>query len=281
MFSPIPRTLYHYCSCEAFYSILRSKAFRLYNVFETSDHLERRWIDDLIDDALRAVQVPDENFKTFKATIKSQYPLNRDIPAYFISFSNQGNLLNQWEVYANGGTGFAIGVNTDYFKIPLRIPLRNMNEDATIGLFPVDYKKTANETVQSIMAKAWNQFKADKFNKRSFAMMMGSILFVQVASRVKSPSFFEEKEWRILYTPFISSDGIVTGKLKDRKVDSRGKAYFEIPFDERRDSFPIREVIIGPQNDTTRKTIEDFLYSTNLNDCTVVRSIELLSANAD
>ena len=46
------RKLYHYCSLETFISIISNKCLRLSDLSKSNDYMERKWIINIIEEAL-------------------------------------------------------------------------------------------------------------------------------------------------------------------------------------------------------------------------------------
>ena len=273
--SDISKVLYHYCDSAAFYSIISNKNFRLSNVFESNDYLERKWIDKHIDKAFQDMTHEIDQFKIFKTSVSTNYKLNRDIAPYAIAFSGEKDLLSQWRGYANDANGFAIGINIDYFGLENRIPFTSPVPDYTIGIFEIlYYEPIIHLEVAKIINYYWMEFNSEEYTSNSTAMSKCAGELVKLSSRVKNPKFSEEKEWRILYTPFIVQE-MVSGKFTDmmfRTTNNCLKSFFEMPFKEKKEMCPISEIIIGPKNRTSEETLRYFINLQGLKDCKISRS---------
>ena len=269
------RTLYHYCDCADFYSIITNKNFRLSNIFESNDSMERRWLDSHIQKVFESLN-GTEQMKTFQSSVHKCYELNRDIAPYAIAFSEEGDLLSQWRGYANDAHGFSIGMNVDYFNLKEEIPSPSHVPDATIGILKILYDEAqVYSRVEKIIKICWQKFQDDNYVDNSLAMIECSMNLVKLASFIKNPKFFEEKEWRILYTPIITQGAEALGKFANMKFKTTNnglKSFFEMPFDQTRNVSPINEIIIGPKNRTTGETLKYFLDLHGLQDCRILRS---------
>ncbi|WP_368646840.1 hypothetical protein [Castellaniella ginsengisoli] len=85
--------LYHYCSVEAFFSILSNKSIWLSNVNSMNDHQENKWLDQFILDELRnkmgAIGEASANL-SWESYIK-----NKPNPFIFC-LSSDPDVLSQW-----------------------------------------------------------------------------------------------------------------------------------------------------------------------------------------
>ncbi len=270
-----PKTIYHYGDSNTFYGIISNKNLWLSNAFETNDFLERKWIDPILQEILTNLGNghPQEHVNTFRNSVLTDYKMNRELPPFFIGFSEEGDLLSQWRGYANDGTGFSIGFNPEYFQIDRHIPLPNAIPDNTIGILPMIYDKSLiYDNVSKTIENYLNKFKSADYAQNSPAMIECTGTLVRIASCSKNPAFSEEKEWRILYTPIITIDKStgfleVKGKFTDMKFRVRRNmitSYFELPFGIKKDVPPINEIVLGPKNNTSIGTLGDFLARNEL-----------------
>ncbi len=281
--------LYHYCSTETFFNIVKSSHIWLCNLFESNDYLERKWIDPMIHDVLNTLlkdHEGDNAAKTFKASVINYYELNRNINCYFTSFSEEGDMLSQWRGYADNGHGFAIGFDLECLGLPRQIPSMGSRPQLVVGLFRMIYDlDEIRRSIHAFILKCWEKFKADGFAENSTAMIECATMLVKVASAAKNYCFAEEKEWRILYTPV---PGIISN-LQDTKlatelsVDSRHQkycvrdralisSYFDLNVSSVGDKMPIRVAMLGPKNLSSSKTVERLLAESGYRDVQVRRS---------
>lgn len=228
--------------------------------------MENRWINKRIDEILPKY-INENNRQNFEKVF-TQYNINDYIP--FIScFSEAGDILSQWRAYANDGTGVAIGFNMAYFNIEHQLPFTmavyNQN---SIGLHEVYY----DSEIQATLIK-------NLFREISSSEMITSERMIEMAVKLKqysfvfkNPTFFEEREWRIIHTPLIlgsHTDGSTQtmGAISDCKfrVTANDIApYFLLPFSEEKAVSPIAEIILGPKNQMAMYKIQTFLSMNNL-----------------
>ena len=262
----IPRILYHYCSVETFYNIIISKALWLTDSFSTNDYMENRWINKIINEILPAY-VNDKNRQQFE-NIFEQYTTYNYIP--FIScFSEAGDILSQWRAYANDGSGFSIGFNTDYFNIKHQLPVTMaVYNENSIGLHEVYYDSEKQERI--IKALLYGVSILEHMSRGQMIEM--SLKFKQYSFVFKNPAFFEEREWRIIHTPLIFGNRKddttqIVGAISDCKFRATTNdiaPYFLLSFSEQKDIPPIAEIILGPKNHMEMYKIRTFLSMNNL-----------------
>lgn len=261
----LPLTVYHYCTHKAFLEIISNKILRLNNLFSTSDENERHHIDSIIEEVFKSLNsLEPQCYRQFFFTIIMQhYRMNRKIEPYFISFSEQGDLLRQWHMYGENGGGFAIGFNPFYFGFQQNIPFPSTNPDNTVGIFKVIYEKAivTHEITKVIMA-SWGNFKKDRFAENSSAMIPCAGQLVRIASCYKIACYSNEKEWRILYTPWPS------GNLEKVKAP----IFYNLSFGEIKTISPINNVILGPKNKEKEECILELLTEKGNNNVVVTRS---------
>ncbi|NLW48471.1 MAG: DUF2971 domain-containing protein [Firmicutes bacterium] len=124
--------------------------------------------------------------------------LSNDIEMHICCFCENGDLLSQWRGYGSNGAGYSVGFDPHYF---------NLTTDKGITFFKVIYKfedqKKVINGVLDIFFSSLNElevdkhkFEDDKFKEEVIYRL--TIEFLNLICIFKSPSFEEEKEWRIL-----------------------------------------------------------------------------------
>lgn len=268
MVAAIPDTVYHYCSIETFFSIITTKKLWLTYSNNTNDYLENRWIDTYINGYVRQ-NLNDTNKDLFQKVLLN-YQINK-IPTFICCFSEDGDMLSQWRAYANDGLGVSIGFNVKYFmeshNIRYGFPYATaaINKSRSISLNKIIYDKaTQKQKVEEIFS---NLSDINDTYYDSVALPLAKLAYI-----FKSPSFYEEKEWRIIHTPLLfgdrtskvtSSKGMIVGSISDccfRYTSSTISPYFTLPIYEKENNVhPINEIIIGPKSKLERDCLMMFL----------------------
>ena len=255
------KIIYHYCSADTFGKILDSKAMFLTSTAVMNDTMEVLWFKQIFYNEIK-------KYNTAKYSSLYNFVLNNIVlninHCYICCFSEEGDLLSQWRAYADDGRGFSIGFSIEDMEIEKKIPYYNVFNKETIGIYNVIYdieeqKRTINEQLELI------------FNKSSRDIISGIAYLSLYAKVFKNPFFREEKEWRIIHTPLITSDAKhedikIMGNISEcnfRFTKFGMWPYFKWDFANKK-KCPISEIIIGPQNMTTIDNVYLFMEQKKL-----------------
>lgn len=116
--------VYHYCSIDALFNIVKSKSFWLTSLKSSNDARELKYGQQLYHQVLTEMIAAetDENNKFAYKTIfdeasKKEIINEIDNGAFYgLSFVRTRDSLTHWNSYGSGGTGVAIGLNKWMFK---------------------------------------------------------------------------------------------------------------------------------------------------------------------
>ena len=178
-----PELLYHYCSVETFFQIIKNQTLRLTNIQYMNDSEELHYGMDQLEKIGSVFLSGGKEYRGY-------------IDIYAMCFSEEGDLLSQWRGYGDNAEGVSIGFDFSVLKDEdkLNIP-KNSKSNAyyshsvqkviyddkeqrqKINEF-IEYKKEISNQIDSALTKRWHT----------------------LISSLKNPNFNEEKEWR-----FISS----------------------------------------------------------------------------
>lgn len=265
-------TMYHYCPTDALLKILESKTIWLSDFKTTNDKMEGRWADDLL-------SLPND--LPHREDILSALSLERHLayrgPTYVACFSLEGDLLSQWRGYANDGQGVAIGFRADL--VAKRPPFE-------IGLSYSDYELTAVDVVydkgeqrrylQQLLSWYVEECQG-KSGSEPEGMVPALLVFLDhLRASMKNPGFSEERERRIIFKPQgFKYDGRRSFKGTKNLMEAHVRAavdriieYFDYPLPED----AVREVVLGPKNESTEETINLVLSSNGFSNARVSRS---------
>ena len=255
---PIPSTLYHYCSAEAFLQIIGAKSIRLSSVLGFNDYLETRWIEPMIEAVIKEKTTGKD--AAFFNAVYEHYNANQTVP-FMTCFSSDGDTLSQWRAYAADGMGFAIGFNPQYFPLRRESPWINEEQEHAIGISEVVYNRAAQHShIRQTLDDHLAQCCLDDTKSISHHAAECATMLLRYSLISKNPKFVEELEWRIIYVPALTGDEgepIRIG-LKQRPIsalqfrysDDAIIPYFELSFAEPRVQPAINEVVLGPKNNT-------------------------------
>ena len=281
--------LYHYCHRDVLWSIIEKGNIWLSDIFRLNDSHELKWgRNSFVNVLVENPELFDDDFRDF--AIYMVFDMQRDVRPFVVSFSANGDLLSQWRAYSDDGSGFSLGLRASHIHkkwgVRLKkIEYRETRQEAIIAQSLVELQDIWRMTRGVIVASDNhigdnpNIFPALKYPTPQFPKVLLSnwqmwerILseFAMDLSSFKHPSFFEEKEFRIIrailysegkyYDPGAGSRG-GSVPVKERMRGSDKIAYVEFPIDTNHEGTIVREVILGPKNtedvDVVRNRIEN------------------------
>jgi hypothetical protein len=265
--------LYHYCSNDAFFSIIESGSIRLSDLNQSNDSAEGRWVLKVLETIWQNHLKKDQIDKLLKIVESSLGTLG----GLGFCLSKERDRLSQWRGYAEMGKGVCIGFKQEelqklIFELgDLDISLENvLYEDKEIKF---DMEKRATKIANIFKRCIPEELSYDgemadgkdeetgkpkkELNSEIDKLLLDSMYCY------KNPAFQEENEMRIIKKIIIFDLGQVFPKndLKYKAETDRIKPYFELHFDA---SCLISEVILGPINMTPDHVVRDFLRNNNL-----------------
>lgn len=204
-----PKTVYHYCSLDTFYSIFSNATIRLSNISKSNDSEEityllpkmRRFCTDLY--SYYNDNLPDE-YKLQDDFVNKVFDLKfnqTSLNFYVMCFSEKPDLLSQWRGYANDACGVSIGFSTDLFY-PLARSIRSSYNFSQVRYSLDDLYGQIKKYTKKVIEQNFT----DDYRNNSLILMnvvdttLSTVLYNSIL--YKNPSFSEEKEWRLVYNPF-------------------------------------------------------------------------------
>lgn len=218
--------IYHYCSLDTFFQIIKNKTLRLSDLNKTNDYMEKKWGVQLLQETLREelehnginmdLQEPywysDEARNHIEQLINdiSQYLMHQSL---ITCFSLEKDLLSQWRAYGQDGEGVAIGFDFNYFKKILKgqkqlfvnkvIYKKSAQEKAirTQMFVPaLKYMRSMFEDDKVKCSEDFNEYFIEEFD--CFCEVL-DVTTEGVFALLKNSAFSEEKEVRIVYNTGI------------------------------------------------------------------------------
>lgn len=254
--------MYHYTDFSAFDGIIRCGELRLNNILNMNDASEMRlFMNGICKAVMEKLRTDGENDKLREAELFFNREMQQEFSysAYAACFSVYRDDAAQWERYGHLGQGVCIAFHQNLMKKMLggAISLQEVyyQEDMR-GYWLVDefyqlIKKTEHFSdclleLQNLMNNAWVQ-----------------------SAAFKHPSFANEKEFRLVASPFISHEFAVEPKYHVTR--ERIKKYY--PLDLNRMcgklnmhlSDLVGEIIIGPTSSQSLPILQDYLEDCGLN----------------
>jgi len=99
--------IYHYCSLEAFYSIITTKSFWLFSLDSSNDPKETTGAKDIIDNILEK----EEIYESIKKPDNSKQE-----EFYALSCTHKRDSALHFNKYADNDKGVCLGIDTNVFK---------------------------------------------------------------------------------------------------------------------------------------------------------------------
>lgn len=252
----MPDTLYHYCSTEAFRSIVSSASIRLSSLTQSNDSREGREISEVFN-TIRERRHPEAS-PAFFASIE-RHGLNFN--AYGFCLSAKRDRLSQWRGYADDANGVCIGFNVE--------SLKKLNHPSGCVIEKVEYKRVEQERlVEELYSEYLGGFELvqhrekldQKIDRRMFEMSEGERIW-KLRYILKNSAFKEEHEWRL----FCVRDK----QLEDKDLEFFARRDALVPFYsvclcKDAEGLPltspvITEVTLGPRNKTPIDVVHGIL----------------------
>ncbi|ENU26406.1 DUF2971 domain-containing protein [Acinetobacter modestus] len=273
---PDDMLFYHYCSPDTFLSICNGKKLRFSDLFCMNDHMENYWgyeiwieaVNELLDNKEIEEKFIDEIDKIINEAslgfLKLACCLSRD-----------GDVLSQWRAYANDASGYSIGfLANELRKMPIRI-------------IPVCYDKNQQKDIVKSFVRAIYEVEKDNKTEDKEDFQRTCKEFAVSLSSFKNPAFKEELEIRLMHIAVLDlSDidnpeykfggGMANGaecrdyQLHYRMNKSVPTAFMDIDFYY--DNNPIKEVILGPKNESLLSGVFMAMNSLGLKNVKVKKS---------
>lgn len=272
-----PDILYHYCNTDSFVSIVRSQSIRLSSLSLSNDSMEGR----LIKMAILKLAKRDGLSEAAIVELGGSLDFNeRHFDGFGFCLSFYGDLLSQWRGYADDGCGVSIGFDVPYLKSLVHSERSN---DPRFALHQVRYKSAEHEAeINDIYTELRKLISLGAFKKpgmsglldiRSPLQMMADDAGIKKANEqlllklydlapkqfaLKASAFSEEKEWRLVSV----IEGSKFDNCEYRACRNRVIPFRTIKLDDLRairtgrKLKPIREVILGPKNETPPSVVQ-------------------------
>ena len=266
-----PQNLLHYTDTVGLLGILDSQQLWATHAFYLNDATEINYTYELIEEIYH--DLIEQAKPDGKARADSNSPLwtyrdflhrlsyktarakpNPDV--YVTCFCEKDDLLSQWRGYGNRGSGYAIGFDTK----------RLIHPSYSFKLCKVIYsREKQNQILNEILRVVRDSFKrmtdgmdVDGAESLTEAHAM---FFEETVTRYapffKHPTFHEEQEWRLIYSP---TGDAYSNQIKFRSGNLGIIPYVKIgvPDSKKKDQLPIVSIRIGPtaQPALARKALE-------------------------
>ena len=255
---PKNNLLYHYTDSKGLFGITTSGTLWATKLQYLNDSKEFRHAVEIAKLELdvrksRKGLTDDEDFlySLLYARVESMKGAN----TFICSLSEEPDLLSQWRAYGGKG-GYSIGF--DYDK------LIRLAHKQSFRLLPCIYElDKQKDLINYLIDEIKNMFFSDptrykdSLEKQRLQNKFYSP-FLLMASTMKHPSFYEEKEWRLIGGPFRYD----SNNARWRPTESKLLPYYIFDL-KKDDKYAIDNIFIGPNNnrDLVIKSTNTFISS--------------------
>lgn len=254
--------LYHYTDFIAFDGIIRHGELRLNNILNMNDTSEMRlFMNGLYEAVVEKLSMNGEYDKIYKTKAFFESELEKEFhySAYAACFSQYRDDAAQWERYGRFGQGVCIAFHNRLLSEMI---------GGAVSLQKVYYQADMRE--HHLVDDFYNLIhQTDKFSEslpRLQQLMTDA--WVQSAA-FKHPSFTNEKEFRLVVSPFILNEFPVEPRY--HVAAGRIKKYYPLDLNRMCSKLDMRlsdlvgEIIIGPTSSQSLPILQDYLEDSGLN----------------
>jgi hypothetical protein len=270
--------LYHYCSIEAFHSIISNREIRLSSLSLSNDSMEGQIVEREFLNLAKEDRFSNEQIEGLKR-ILSEFTQNADGLGFCLS--EERDLLSQWRGYANDGYGVSIGFSKEYLELlsdsfkwdplsksPKNPLLRSFNLEKVI-YEPAEQKLHLTPTYQKFKKNLDLTIEAFEYTaiRENIDALFPLINLVGAIYLLKSSAFGEEIEWRLISL-------LTNNDLKNPEAclfhpcSNKLKPYRSYPLTILEIN-PIDEIVLGPKNSTPIHVMDSFLRQKGFTDVQV------------
>jgi len=278
--------LYHYCSNNAFHSIIENHRIWLSALSLSNDSMEGKLVAEILTRIAEADGLDQPATQRLQKLVSG---LEEVFDGLGFCLSEKGDLLSQWRGYAADATGVSIGFSKDYLE-QLGKASRSENkpgftlnkveyepeiQENLIRPTYIEIKKLINEGAFKRVKRGLLDVRSDdevrrdneKVRDASSRLLMTLFPLFTKLFLLKTRAFREEREWRLIsYFTKTGDDMCSFRALNDRIVPYREFELFKSQ------GSSIVKVILGPKNTTPSYVIESFLRQREFPDVTILRS---------
>lgn len=255
--------VYHYCSFDKLKSILQSKQFWLSDLTKSNDKHEvvqtykvmwedvKRMLQESILDKTNVNKVIDyfNNLFSYHSFF---------IKPFGVCFSDNGDLLNQWNEYADFKRGVSLCFDIAWFeKIENKMPFTHITLENSIGFSSVIYYN------DSIAKRFYDLccYEILKYSEQTVLNITGA--FQRYSAFIKHPSFDGEREWRIVYLPVDAINGhdYSNNLLGVTELESVPFSHYCLPWAKSNSNKALVGIKLGPLCEVPKNEISELLKS--------------------
>lgn len=259
--------LYHYCSLQTFYSIIKNKSIWLSDLSKTNDSMELVWMKECVEKPLLAIvnsksDSYSDEWNGWRVTKELLEHAGEDMRCWGFCLSEKGDDLGQWRGYGDDGAGVSIGFKYDKLnellkpqldQSAVKVSSEDSEEDLGVELnFGKVQYKTREEITEPISQEAKKRIDDDvissiednvnsnrikgrppvKFTGEQIEILARESLskwFMGKEYFCKMKAFEEEDEWRIVFSLPVEkiSPEVLKEKISKKEFFDEKSQYFK------------------------------------------------------
>lgn len=267
-------TFYHYCSTEAFVSIIGTRSIRMSALSLSNDSMEGRMVKSILMDFAKRDSLGVDECRCLAEYLGR---LERAAEGLGFCLSEKKDLLSQWRGYAGDGCGLSIGFSAEYLEEVSRKHLEKTGSIISLEKVAYDHEEHVKQ-IEPIYSEIKDSIARSPFLSGAFEeggqFKRGSELISRVVKLyykmylLKSSAFQEEEEWRLLRN-YISE---LEGGVEYRACSDRIVAYEGVELVTPDAAPGVVEVLLGPKHITPIEAVAGMLKRYGFNDVDIQRS---------
>ena len=247
--------LYHYCSTETFFNIIKNAKLWLSDIEKSNDYRECVACREIVNEKIKEYLCNDtQALEAWRVWYDNGVEINFSARTFGVCFSESEDQLSQWRGYAQNGKGLAIGFDK---KI-----LEELN---SISPYHIAFGKVIyNDTEAYVRDIVKDNIAKLEYKSVGHVALEFSQNYRLKFPFVKTPGFEEEKEWRGIVCSQVghynipSSEQISFSKVKYRTANDKLIPYIEMDFEKIKKNM-VRKILIGPRSEIEIKDVVNFL----------------------
>lgn len=272
--------IFHYCNLKKFEGILSSKKLWLTPVQTMNDGTEVDHLYNVIFPEVKKIIISEtspqslSNVEEILSLVDNKSKLHVVNMPYCACFSDDGDLLSQWQRYADDGTGVSVGFDFGYFGIKNEPPHPNSKVENSIGLDTVIYDYNLQASILYSICK--QNISHETPNAIHWLTILGNM--TRYSAVFKNRTFYMEREKRIIYyfdKQHISqfNDNFLSGPF-DYKYKGGTFSRFELNWFAARNNHAIEKIFLGPKCPKTSIEIIEMLekFGIQVNESQILKS---------
>lgn len=255
MYKSMNEIVYHYCSVDTFFNIIKNASIWLSDIAKSNDYQECVRCRELVNKGMQEFLRDDvDALKAWNTWYEKGVYFCFSMKTFCVCFSEGRDKLSQWRGYAQDGKGMAISFDRKVLE-----ELNQINE-LYIAFGKVIYDNP-QEYVRGIIA---DNIRKLEYKGIGYVALELSGNYRMQFPFVKNPGFKEEDEWRAVVCSTIenynipSSDNILFSKIQYRTANNKLIPYIEMNFERVKRSI-IKEIFIGPKSEVEVEDVVNFL----------------------